>query len=245
MVALKTALFIVVVLVAGATAGAIHGITNLVLVEPYLDGAIMIENQALFVSGQAEDTPEFWDEYESYRIWQKEGQVLASVILGTSMGALFGIVYVLSRDALPKGHDLKKTSILAAIMWFSMYLVPFLKYPANPPTVGDGETVVLRTVLYISFIAISGFGAVGFYQLYRRVAKNRRFVAFVGYAVLMAVAFVLMPPNPDEVTIQTELLDGFRIMSAVGVTIFWTALAIILGILWQKVRPDSETKIQH
>ena len=242
---MKTALFIAVVLVAGAAAGTIHGLTNLVLVEPYLDGAIMIENQALFASGQEEDTPEFWAEYESYRIWQKEGQVLASSILGTSMGALFGIVYVLSRDALPKGHDLKKASVLAAIMWFSVYLVPFLKYPANPPTVGDGETVVLRAVLYLSFIAISGFGAVGFYQVYRRVAKNRRFVAFAGYAVLVAVAFVLMPPNPDEVAIQAELLDGFRVMSAVGVTVFWTALAIILGVLWQKLRPDSETRLQH
>ena len=230
---MRAALFIAVVLVAGATAGPIHGLANLVLVEPYLDGAIMIENQSLFASGQAEDTPEFWAEYDSYRIWQKEGQVLASAMLGTSMGALFGIVYVLSRDALPKGHDLKKASVLAAIMWFTVYLVPFLKYPANPPTVGDGETVVLRAVLYLSFIAISGFGAVGFYQVYRRVAKNRRFVAFAGYAALVAVAFALMPPNPDEVAIQTELLDGFRIMSAVGVTIFWTALAIILGLMWQ------------
>ena len=210
-----------------------------------MDGAIMIENQALFASGEAEDTPEFWAEYESYRIWQKEGQVLASAILGTSMGALFGIVYVLSRDALPRGSDVKKASVLAAIMWFSVYLVPFLKYPANPPTVGDGETVVLRAALYLLFIAISGFGAVGFYQVYRRVAKNRRFVAFVGYAALMAVAFVLMPPNPDEVTIQTELLDGFRIMSAVGVTIFWTALAIILGTMWQRFRPDSKTKLEQ
>lgn len=234
-----------VVLVAGATAGTIHGLANLVLVEPYLDGAIMIENQSLFASGQAEDTPEFWSEYESYRIWQKEGQILASAILGTSMGALFGIVYVLSRGALPKGSDLKKSSVLAAIMWFSVYLVPFFKYPANPPTVGDGETVVLRAVLYLSFIAITGFGVVGLYQVYRRMAKNRRFVAFAGYAALVTVAFALMPPNPDEVTIQAEILDGFRIMSAIGVTIFWTALAIILGILWQRLRPDSETKLEQ
>ena len=242
---MKTILFIAVVLVAGATAGTIHGLVNLALVEPYLDGAIMIENQALFASGQAEDTPEFWAEYEPYRIWQKEGQVLASAMLGTSMGALFGIVYAPSRDTLPKGGDLKKASVLAAIMWFSIYLVPFLKYPANPPTVGDGETVVLRAVLYLSFIAITGFGAVGFYQVYRRVAKNKRFVAFAGYAALVAVVFALMPPNPDEVTIQAELLDGFRVMSAVGVTIFWTALAIILGILWQRLRPDSETRLEQ
>ncbi|MXZ93860.1 MAG: CbtA family protein [Cenarchaeum sp. SB0661_bin_35] len=242
---MNTILFISIVLIAGAMAGTIHGLTNLALVEPYLDNAIMIENQALFASGQAEDTPEFWAEYKSYRSWQKEGQVLASAILGTSMGALFGIVYVLSRDALPKGGDLKKASVLAAIMWFSVYLVPFFKYPANPPTVGDGETVVLRAALYLLFIGITGFGVVVFYQVYRRLTKNKRFVAFAGYAALVAVAFVLMPPNPDENTIQTELLNGFRIMSAIGVTIFWTTLAIILGVLWQRLRPDSETNLEH
>lgn len=242
---MKTALFIAVVLVSGATAGSIHGIANLALVEPYLDEAIMIENRALFASGQEEDTPQFWVEYDSYRDWQKGGQVLAGAILGTSIGALFGTVYALSRDALPQGGDLKKASVLAAIMWFAIYVIPFLKYPANPPTVGDGETVVLRAVLYLSFIAISGLGAVGFYQVYKRVATSRRFVAFAGYATLMAVAFALMPPNPDEVAIQAELLDGFRIMSAVGVSIFWVALAVIMGSMWQRFRPDSETRMKR
>lgn len=242
---MKTALFIAVVLVSGAAAGSIHGIANLVLVEPYLDEAIMMENRALFASGQEEDTPQFWAEHDAYRNWQKGGQVLASAILGTSMGALFGIVYALSRDALPQGSDLKKASVLAAIVWFAIYVIPFLKYPANPPTVGDGETVVLRVVLYLSFIAISGLGAVGFYQVYKRVATNRRFVAFAGYAALMAVVFVLMPPNPDEVAIQAELLDGFRIVSAVGVSIFWAALAVIMGSMWQRFRPDSETRMKR
>ena len=241
---MRTALFLAVVLVSGAVAGTIHGAANLALVEPYLDEAIMIENRALFASGQEEDTPQFWLEYDSYRNWQKGGQVLAGTILGTSLGALFGIVYVLSRDALPQGSDLRKASVLAAIMWFTIYVIPFLKYPANPPTVGDGETVVLRAVLYLSFIAISGLGAVGFYQVYKRVAANRRFVAFAGYAALVVTAFVLMPANPDEVAIQAELLDGFRVMSALGVSIFWVALAVVMGSLWQRFRPDSETRLE-
>ena len=242
---MRTALFIAIVLLSGALAGTIHGLANLALVEPYLDDAIGIENQNLFASGEEKDTPEFWVEYNSYREWQKGGQVLAGAILGTSMGALFGIVYAISRRALPQGNDLKKTFVLAAIMWFSLYIIPFLKYPANPPTVGDPNTVVLRAILYLSFIAISGFGVAGFYQVYKRIKKNKRLVAFAGYAVFIGIVFVLMPPNPDKVSAPMDLVNGFRAVSVVAVSVFWVALAFILGAFWHKYRPDFEAKIER
>ena len=98
--------FIVIVLVSGFAAGTIHGAVNLAIVEPYLDEAIEIENQSLIASGQVQDTPQFWVEYNSYRDWQKSGQILAGGILGMSIGALFGIVFAYSRNSLPKGHTL-------------------------------------------------------------------------------------------------------------------------------------------
>ena len=241
---MRTLLFLSIVLVSGALAGTIHGIVNLGIVEPYLDEAIGIENKNLFESGEEEDTPQFWAEYGAYRDWQKGGQVLAGAILGTSIGALFGIIYAFSRHVLPGSNDVKKTFLLAGIMWFTLYLIPFLKYPANPPTVGDGETVVLRAILYLSFIAISGFGAVGFYQVYKRLKQNTKVLAFVGYAAFIGVTFALMPPNPDEVTAPMDLVNEFRIMSVLGVTVFWIVAAVILGTLWHKLRPDSEISVK-
>ncbi len=238
---MKTILFLAIVLFSGALAGTIHGVTNLVIVEPYLDEAIGIENQNLFASGEEEDTLAFWVEYDAYRDWQKSGQVLAGAILGTSMGGLFGIVYVLSRNTLP-GNDMKKSIILAAVMWITIYIIPFLKYPANPPTVGDGETVVLRSILFLSFIAISGFSAVGFFQIYKKL-QSKKILAFVGYGLFISILFVLMPPNPDEVTAPMDLVNGFRAMSVVAVTIFWASLAVIFGSLWMKFRPDVKNSI--
>jgi len=227
--------FIVIVLVSGFVAGTIHGAVNLAIVEPYLDEAIGIENQALFESGEAEDTPQFWVEYNAYRDWQKSGQLLAGGILGMSIGALFGIVFAYSRNSLPKGHTVKKTFVLAAIMWLTIFLIPFLKYPANPPTVGEADTVILRQTLYLLFIAISGFSAVGFSRLYKKL-ENKKYLAFVGYAVFITAVFFIMPPSPDEVTAQMDLVNGFRTMSVVAVSIFWIAEAIILGALWQKYK---------
>ena len=238
---MKTSLFIIIVLISGAFAGLIHGTVNFAIVEPYLDQAIGIENQNLFASGEEEDTPEFWVEYEGYRTWQKSGQILAGVILGTSVGALFGIVFALSRNALPGNNDVKKSLILAGIMWLTLYIIPFLKYPANPPTVGDGETVVLRAILYLSFIAISGFGAVGFYQLSKKLKNNKKLVALIGYGVFISAVFFAMPENPDEITAPMNLVNEFRFMSVLGVTSFWASIGIILGLFWRKISPQKET----
>ena len=241
---MKTALFLVIVLISGALAGTIHGVANLILVELYLDTAIGIENQHLFASGEEKDTPEFRAEFDSYRYWQKGGQVLAGAILGTSIGALFGIVYAYSRSSLPGRTDLKKTFTLAAIMWFTIYFIPFLKYPANPPTVGDPETVVLRSILYLSFITISGFGAVGFYQLSKKLQSQKKIVAFIGYAIFISIVFVVMPPNPDEISAPMELVNEFRTMSVIAVSVFWISVATILGVFWSKFRPDSQIKLE-
>ena len=237
---MKTSLFVLIVLISGAFAGFIHGASNLVLVEPYLDEAINIENQNLFASGEEEDTLEFWVEYEGYRGWQKGGQILAGVILGTSIGALFGIVFALSRNSLPGNNDVKKALVLAGIMWLTIYFIPFLKYPANPPTVGDSETVVLRGILYLSFIAMSGLTAVGFYKLSKIFEGRRKIISLIGYASLISIIFFIMPDNPDEVTAPLNLVEGFRIMSVLGVSTFWIAIGLILGFLWKRFNPNKE-----
>lgn len=236
---MRTGLIIAIVLISGCFAGVIQGLTNLAIVEPYLDEAIGIENQNLFASGEEENIPEFWAEYNSYRYWQKGGQVLAGAILGTSIGALFGIVFVYSKDVLPGSNYMKKTLILAGIMWLTLYLIPFLKYPANPPTVGDADTVVLRGILYLSFIAISGFAAVGFYQLSKKIQGKKKIVSIIGYVAFISCVFIMMPPTPDPVVAPMELVDGFRVMSVVAVSVFWISLGILVGAFWQKFQPEK------
>ena len=227
---------------SGAAAGLVHGSTNLALVEPYLDQAIGIENQKMFESGEAEDTLSFWVEYESYRVWQKGGQMLAGVILGTSFGALFGIIYALSRNSLPGNNDIKKALVLGGVMWLTVYFIPFLKYPANPPTVGDPESIVLRSILYVSFIALSGLGAFGFYKLSRKFKNKRNLIAITGYSVFIVAIFFVMPSNPDEVTAPAELVNGFRIMSVLGVSSFWVSVSLFLGYLWNRFKPHQQMK---
>ena len=235
---MKTGIFILIVLLSGCFAGTIYGTLNLIIVEPYLDDAINIENQNLFSSGEEIDGPQFWVEYYEYRSWQKGGQILAGAILGTSIGSLFGIVYALSKKSLPSRNNIGKTLILAGLMWFTLFVIPFLKYPANPPTVGDGETVVLRGILYLTLIAISGFLAIGFYQIFKRLKTKNKILPIIGYGVLISLVFFVMPENPDEISTSMELVNGFRVVAFLTGTVFWFTLALFLGVFWQKTNPD-------
>jgi hypothetical protein len=238
---MKTSLFLAIVLVSGFSAGTIHGLVNLVVVEPYLDRAISIENQNRFASGEIQDTPQFWDEFGKYRTWQKEGSIISGGILGLATGALFGLVFAYSRNRLPSQHTIMKALVLAGIMWLTIFFIPFLKYPANPPTVGDPHTIAFRSLSYIAFIALSGLGALGFAILSKKI-QNKKFVIPIGYAIYMSVVFLLMPQNPDKIITPLDLINGFRMASVCTMTLYWITNAVILGLLWQKFQPHLETE---
>ena len=235
---MRSFLFVLIVLISGSASGMIYGSLNLLFVEPLLDQAILIENQQMFASGKEKDTPEFWTKYDEYRIWQKSGQVFAGVIYGISLASLFGIIFVFSQNSLP-GKDIKKSIILGIVMWIVIYLIPFLKYPANPPTVGEPETVVLRGILYLSFIVISGFSALVFYKFYKKL-KTQKFLAVLAYLFFIAIVFVVMPGNPDKITAPLELVEHFRIISVLTMTTYWISLGFIFGYLWNRFKPDKE-----
>lgn len=240
---MKTVTFLFIVIVAGLLAGLFHGVINIAFVEPYLDSAIGIENQRLFAEGQAKDNPQFWQQFIDYRIWQKQGSIVAGGILGMATGALFGVVFAYSRHMLPSQSNITKALVLAGIMWAVFYFIPFLKYPANPPTVGEPTTIVFRAMTYALFVALSSLGAFGFSRVYKKL-QSKKFIAFLGYAVYMVIVFVVMPPNPDPIRTPMDLVNGFRVISAVTVTASWIVNALILGFLWQKFQPHLEKQLQ-
>jgi predicted cobalt transporter CbtA len=238
---MKTIIFIIITLLSGAIAGTILGLINQVIVEPFVDKAIDIETQNMISRGEDVDRQEL----NSYRLWQKGGEIVAGTVLGTSIGALFGLVFAFARNSLPGSNEKKKGIILAGIMFFVLFLVPALKYPANPPAVGDPETIVYRQSLYIGILAVSGFSALGLALLYRNSGdlESKKIIIPLTYAAIIAIAFVVLPPNPDDITISMDLLTNFRIASTLTMGIFWGILGIVLGSFWDKLKPHETAKI--
>src|ERR671921_2762662 len=131
---MKVMTFLAITLVSGAIAGTILGIINQVIVEPYIDKAIDIEIKNAAITEGKVINP---SEVSGYRIWQKGGGIVAGTILGTSLSALFGIVFIYNRTSLPGSNNKKKALTLAGIMCLVLFIIPALKYPANPPAVGE------------------------------------------------------------------------------------------------------------
>ena len=245
---LKAITFVIITLLSGAIAGTILGIINQALVEPYIDRAISIETQNTIKEGEVVNPVDL----QNYRLWQKGGEIVAGTILGISFGALFGIVFIYGRNLLlpHSKSNIRKALVLAGIMWFVLFLIPALKYPANPPAVGDTQTIYYRESLYVGLLAISGFSALGLAFLYRKLSlattsnnKNRIIVVPLIYAAIIVGTFLILPPNPDEISAPTDLVQGFRIASAFTMSVFWGLLGIILGVLWDRLKPHQTTRI--
>jgi predicted cobalt transporter CbtA len=238
---MKTITFIAITLLTGAISGTILAIANLGIVLPFIEQAIALEN------GRAAEQGEMLDvfEFDNYRIWQRTGQIAAGTILGTSVGALFGLVFAYSRSSIPASTNLKKALILAGIMWFVLFIVPALKYPANPPAVGNPETIYYRQSLYVAYLTISGLTALGVAFLYRKLGNKQAKKALIPaiYAGIIIAAYLILPPNPDAITAPMELVVGFRIASGFTMSVFWLLLGFFLGWFWDKFKPHESLKV--
>jgi Probable cobalt transporter subunit (CbtA) len=236
---LKTLTFLAITIFSGAVAGTILAILNLGLVEPYIDRAIAIEVKNMISSGEKVDLTEI----ASYRVWQKGGAIAAGAVYGVSLSALFGIVFAYRRKSLPGHNNKKKALFLAGMLWFVLYLMVAIKYPANPPAVGDPETIYYRQSLYVEYLAISGFTALALALAWNRVQLESKKILFpLIYAAVMIVAYVVLPPNPDKIGISMDLIHTFRIVTALTIGIFWGILAIVFGSLWDRFIPREEPK---
>ncbi|MGI0020279.1 MAG: CbtA family protein [Nitrososphaera sp.] len=236
---MKALTFIAITLLSGAIAGTILALVNQGVVEPFIEQAIELENQQAAADGEIINPTEL----AAFRLWQKGGSIAAGAVLGLSLGALFGLVFAYGRKILPGSTNVKKAIVLAGIMWAVLYLVPAVKYPANPPAVGDPETIYLRMSLYVAILAISGFSALGVAILSRKVKMNR-LVAPAVYGGIIAVAFVALPANPDAIAAPMDLVNSFRIASGATMTMFWVLLGAILGAFWDRTKPHETAQIK-
>jgi predicted cobalt transporter CbtA len=243
---LKALSFIIITLFSGLIAGIVLGLINQAVVEPFIDRAISIETQRHVARGESIDTAQ----QSQYRVWQKGGEVVAAAMYGVSLSALFGIVFVYSRRSLPGFTNKKKALFLAAIMFFVIFLIPALKYPANPPAVGNPSTIYYREMLYVGFIAVSGFSVLVLALSYRKLKtylseKKTTVMLTVSliYAIIIIGAYLAFPPNPDKVTIPMNLIISFRIASVCSIGIFWGVLGMIVGLFWDKLKIHETNRV--
>lgn len=77
------------------------------------------------------------------------------VLFGVAMGALFAVVYTTCLGRVGNLRPRTLAVLLAAGGFLAIYLVPFVKYPANPPAIGHPDTIGARAGLYLLMVACS------------------------------------------------------------------------------------------
>lgn len=171
------------------------------------------------------------------RAGQLVGGSLGVAIVGLVLGAVFATVFAKVRHRLPGRTDWHRALVLGAAGFVAVQLVPFLKYPANPPAVGDPETITQRTLSYTLLVA---FSVVSLWLAWRvGLALRERgrpepqpmvlgVLLWVGLAVAAWLAF---PANPDEIAAPANLIWRFRLASLAGQASFWMVTAAVFGWL--------------
>jgi hypothetical protein len=138
-------------------------------------------------------------------------------------------------------------------MFFVLFLIPTLKYPAPTCRWKPRYNILQRESLYVGFIAISGFSSLALALPYtkklvknnNRSSKSKETIAIpvLLYLVIMGSAYLLFPPNPDKITISIDLIMTFRVAGAFTIGIFWASMGIAIGSFWDKLNPHETRKI--
>jgi predicted cobalt transporter CbtA len=212
---------------SGVAGGAGLAMVLLLLGEGPIGQAVELERRSGAVHG-----PDMFS-----RGTQQLGGVLAALVYGAALGAIFAVAFLALRRKLDATDDWRASIRLAAIGLVTVFVVPFLKYPPNPPAVGSPDTIGRRTALYVVTLAWSLVATWATWLLGRTLGRRRwadhlRISAVAAcYVAMIGAAYLALPGSPDAVTIPATLAWHFRVASLAGATAFWALTGSVFGAL--------------
>ena len=178
------------------------------------------------------------------------GLLTGVTVYGTAFGGLFALVFALAHGRMGDVGPRATAALLAAAGLVAVYLVPDLKYPANPPSVGDPATIGTRPALYFAMIALSLAAMIAAAMLRNRLAArhggwNAALIAAGAYlAAVVAVALAL--PGVEEVPDQfpAVVLWQFRVASLGAQLIMWSTIGLAFGAWAERAAPVRGARLR-
>jgi len=214
-------------LLAGLLAGLAAGVFYLIAGEPVIQRAIGFES--------ATPGPHAAEVFS--RGTQRVGLLAGVGLYGVAVGGMFGFLYALLEPRLKATSAWQRSLGLAAVAFASAWLVPFLKYPSNPPGVGEEATIGQRTRLYLAMVVLSIATSAGAWLLARHLERHglpaapRQLLVGAGYLAVILGLYALLPPSTDEIGIPAGVLWDARRASAGGQALLWLVLGASFGWL--------------
>jgi hypothetical protein len=202
--------------VAGLIAGVLGFVFSRIYAEPLVDQAIDYEEGRGAVLDALREAAGLPAESEGPEIFDRAFQAsvgMATAVIGVSlaMALLVAVAFVLLHGRVNVRPQLLAWSI-AAFGFLGIFLLPFAKYPANPPAIGHDFTIEARGALYLAMVVISLALLAGAVFLARYLAKRMNWfravvisgVVFLAVFVLVCALMPMLGDLPANVAVAKE-----------------------------------------
>ena len=235
-------------LVAGAIAAVLAFAFARLCAEPVIGRAIAFEDGRTDAEA-AHGVHEHGVDLFTRGVQANVGLGFGVLIFGVAMGALFAVLFCVVYGRVEGVGPQRLSMLLAAAAFVAVYLVPFVKYPPNPPAVGQSDTIGMRTGWYLVMVLASVVLAVAAVMLARRLsirvgAWNGRLLATGSYLAAIAVVRVVVPtvdetPEPLRDASGAIIYPGFpaddiyefRLVSLGTQLVLWATIAVVFSTL--------------
>ncbi|MET7402451.1 CbtA family protein [Dactylosporangium sp. NPDC005572] len=230
-------------LVRGMLVGIAAGLAAFVFA--YLFGEGPINDAIAFEEAHAAHDGEAGHEAVSRTVQSTLGLGVANLIYGIALGGLFAIAVAVAVGRLGRLSARATAGIVALAGFVGVALIPFLKYPANPPATGNPDTLRQRTGLYFLMIVIGVAVVIGTLVVAKMLQPrlgtwNATTVAALGAVVVTGAAVALLPGvNEVPEGFSPVLLWQFRLASLGTQAVMWATLGLLFGYLTERSQQRS------
>ncbi|MFD0691168.1 CbtA family protein [Actinomadura fibrosa] len=220
-------------MLVGLAAAALALVVAWIYGEPQVGHAIAFEEAHAAHEGHE-------PEVVSRTVQKTAGLITAMAVYGVALGGLFSIAFAFAHGRLGRLGARATAALVALAGFVAIELVPFLKYPATPPAVGDPETIGSRTALYFGMVALGVLATTAAVIVCRRLvprlgAWNAVIASTAGFAVVIGLVYRLTPkPNAIPEHFPATVLWDFRIASLGVQLVLWATIGLLFGYLTER-----------
>ncbi|WP_431679403.1 CbtA family protein [Kitasatospora sp. KL5] len=210
------------------------------LLVAYLLGEPRVEAAIAYEESQPH-THEHGVELVSRSMQSTAGLATGILVFGVALGGILALAFCFALGRIGRFGPRATAMLVAGTGLVAVYVVPFLKYPANPPAVGDPETIGQRTTLYFLMMLLGLLLSIAAVILGKRLAPrlgnwNASVAAVAAFVLAVGLAYAFLPSfNEVPADFSATLLWQFRLATLAVQATLWVGFGLVFGHLAERL----------
>ncbi|GAA3687367.1 CbtA family protein [Gordonia hankookensis] len=252
-------------LLSGLIAGIVAYVFARLFIEPQVAKAIDYEEgrshaeEMLAGEHGAHEHGEVFTRSIQENIGAGVGTVVFAVCMGAFFAVAFTILWAYMGRHYPATDPRVTAGALGVIGFVAVFGVPFFAYPANPPAVGNDDTIGARSGAFLAITLLSLAFAIAAVVLAlwlrpRLGGLLSGVAATVGYLVAVTITVAVLPefdevPGPvanDSGQIMFpgfpgDVIGDFRVYTIANQVVLWTVLTVVFAVILGRLARPAAT----